>query len=349
MVHAAVLIVNTGAIRADRQTMKRFVVPVVLVVVFAGVLGALPAGRTIVNPEGAPLFYAFVRQQEASVMGGESEAFLDRDAIVAGIQDIAEELHVLPPGGMWRVPSNSGVILGYFGDGNAPEALQLVALEVPIGTKPVEIVPFRRTSAAASDATYRIERWEVPEFSEPIILDGMNGEWESRQPIIRFGAMEAAVRIEDGVHGRALTQDDALYWRNNGTGIRSVKSVLTDRMLYVAIESTEAIESATFYHFRLFPDRDTASSAGQLVVPVDKRSGPVVFHAPAGNVTLVGQYVRRGAFVELSVARDAIESTMPLVFAHDDWSVDIASSHGDETTREHFTWGTIFFNDISGR
>ncbi len=341
MVYPVASVVNTGTGRADMNSMKRIVLPVLMVVVFAAWLGALPADRTIVNPEGVPLFYAFVPQREESVIGGPEALYDDPEQLIAGIQEYTGEVRTLAPGGMWRIPSDSGVIVGYFGDGNAPVALQLVAMPVPEGTGPVEIIPF-------GDGAYRLERWEVPEFSEPIVLDGMDGEWESRDPIVRFGAMESAARIEDSVRGRLLSQDDALFWRDYGTGIRSVKSVLGAGWWYVAIDATEPIEAGTFYHFRLFPDRDTASSAGQLVVPVDDHSGPVVFRAPAGTITLVGQYVRRGTFLELSIARDTVESMMPLAFEND-WSVDIASSHGDEMTREHFTWGTIFLNDIAGR
>lgn len=321
---------------ADNGGMKRFVLSLFVVIVAATVciptMAALPPGRTMINGESAPLIYTFVATNEQT---------LDRERSIALLQEHSDALQVLAPGGMWRIPRTPGVVVGYFSGGPSAVSERIVALSIGEGIEPLVV----SVDDAISGEDGRGEAWELPTYPEPVVLDGMDDDWSSSETLIRTGAMETPPRVEESRSGTEIAIDDAAMWRVGGTGLQTVQSVLGENGWYLAFRTSETIEDGTFYHLRIFPNRDTASPAGQVVIPIAEKSGPVVFRDPGGTVSLVGQYVRRESFVECVVARDTVDSLVPDAFERR-WSIDVASSRGGGPRREHFTFGTIFLDSI---
>lgn len=322
--------------------MKRFLSGIATGCVFLAAVSALPDGRTVINAENVPVVYAFVPNEELPLIVSRGSEPPPPQSAIALLQERGDELNLLAPGGMWRIPTDPGVIVGYYTGGASALTDRLVSIAVPTGREPVRIVPY--IDPAGGSATL-VETWDVPDYPEPVLLDGMNDEWSEIADVARFGSMSEPPRIEDSVRGEEIEPQAARFYRVAGTGVRRVRSVLGTRWWFVAIDAGASIESGTYYHLRVFPRRDTASSAGQVVVPIDAVSGPVVFRDPTGRVSLVGQYVRRRSFVEFSIARGTIESMMPQAFDRE-WSIDIAASRGDDSVREHYTYGTVFLNEI---
>lgn len=327
--------------------MKRFILFVFLISVSVLAVVAIPHGRTIVNRQSVPFVFSFVAMDELPLIGRQQDSAPNREDAVSILNARADALEVIAPGGMWRIPNEAGVIIGFFTGGPSAVSQRLVSRIVPQGTDVVSVAAGDITAGGTnSDGERRIETWELPDYGEPILIDGMEEDWTGSEILMRTGAMESPPRVENSRNGTELSIDDSRMWQVGGTSIQTVRSVLGPNGWYVALSTLQPISEGTFYHLRVFPDRDTASSAGQIVVPIKEKSGPIVYRDPPGRVTLVGQYVRRDTFVECVIARDTVESLVPDAFERN-WSVDIASSRGDAEQREHFTFGTIYLNAIA--
>jgi len=327
--------------------MNRFYLTILAGLTIISAVAAAPVERTIINGEDVPLRFVFVPRSDLPLIGGGHDESPDRSDAIALLSDHATDLHPIAPGGMWRIAVDPGVVVGVFGGGGGASSLRnrLVYLNVESGVDPVTVTiedaPFSATDGTA-------EAWEIPGNPEPVTLDGLDEEWRALEPIYRHGAMEPPIRIEHAGRGVEMPVEEAVTWRVGGTGVHRITALLGERWWYLSIVATDPVAAGTFYHARLFPDRSVPSSAGQVVIPVEGRSGPVVFYDPAGRVTLVGQYVRRGDFLEAAIDRDTFEEMMPSAF-DGDWSVDIASSAsvaGIAGAREHFGVATIFLRDI---
>ncbi|MFP4210710.1 MAG: hypothetical protein ACLFR8_05675 [Alkalispirochaeta sp.] len=322
--------------------MNRFFLSIACVVVIVSGVSASPVERTIINGENLPLRYVFVPRSDLSLIGFGSGESPDREDLIALLAEHGDRLQQVAPGGMWRISGDPGILVGMYSGGASGLRNRLIFRRIDAGISPITIgrddTPLGRDEAT-------LEAWEVPGESEPVILDGLDDEWRSVETVARYGAMDAPARVEHTGRGGEIPLEETTRWRVGGTGIREIASFLGERWWYVAVNTTEAIDAGTFYHARLYPDRGIASSAGQVVIPVEDRSGPVVFSASSGRVTLVGQYVRRGTFLEAAIDRNTFEELMPFAF-DSEWSIDIAVSAPVSDGREHFTVSTVFLNEI---
>ena len=73
-----------------------------------------------------------------------------------------------------------------------------------------------------------------------------------------------------------------------------------------------------------------------------------MFRAPGGRVDLVGQYVRRGRFLEFSVSRASLDRIVPDLFDRE-FSMDLATSYREAGEGERFSLATVFGPEVFAR
>lgn len=294
------------------------------------------ATRTIVNAEGAPLVYLFVDRPVTP----------DRDAIIERLRAGAMNLREIAPRGLWRIPARAGTVVGYYGGGPSAVAYRIVVQALEAGSDPVSVGADAALDADRDLGT--ISPWDLPTPAEPVSLDGMNADWDDSRIVMRRTVMTVPRRIESIADGRLLTAAQSRLWETGGTSVRTIRSQVGREWVFLAVESSDAFLDGTGIHFRYFPRRDADSPAGAFVTMVSGESGPVVFRTESGRVSLVGQYVRRGRFLEMSISRQSLARITPDLFDRD-ISFDVATSRRDSTGGEQFALGTVYARDLFSR
>ena len=314
-------------------------IPLVLVLglFLPGVLPAqAPGARTLQNGEGAPLLFLFV-----------PDAVTDDPAVVLErLQMGALNLQELAPRGMWRIPPTDGTIVGYYAGGPSAVAFRLLQRPVRAGTAVITVGA--EDTIDSGDGVGTIAPWQLPASAEPVSLDGADRDWEETVPVVRRAALADPVRIEDLASGTPRTVDESRLWQDGGSAVRTVRAQLGRDWWFVAVESSTAIADGLGVHIRAYPRRSVPSPAGEYVVLVAGDSGPVVFRAPGGRVDLVGQYVRRGRFLEFSVSRASLDRIVPDLFDRE-FSMDLATSYREAGEGERFSLATVFGPEVFAR
>ncbi len=312
--------------------MKVQYIPAILVALLAvDVTAQTNEGRTLVNGEGSPFVYLFLSRSEVQ---GETTA--DSQSLVELLRRRSRHLNELAPHGMWRIPQSSGLVVGYFAGGPSAVSFHLVRMSVGPGRNPILV--HRDAVITEGGSPVAIAPWDLPATLEPVALDGMDSDWETIAPAVRYAAFFVPPRIENAIDGSTIEVGDTVFWQRGGTAVRTVRSTVGNEWWFTAIEAGGSIADGTAYHLRAFPDRDDGASRGEFSVVIAGESGPVVYRSEGGTVELAGQYVRRNRFVEFSIARDFLDR---LAAEDADLSFDIASSRRGPRGTERFTFGTV--------
>lgn len=318
--------------------MKRTLIGSVVLMVCIGTVTSQDLGsRTLINGENAPLVYL-------SLTGTQADLIASRESAIELLRTNRRRLETVAPGGMWRIGDGPQTILGYYSGGASVLGYQLLIRAIGGGTNPVTVNRQDLIRGAAGE-TVGLAPWELPDRSEPVLVDGDPVEWQEIEPLLQFSRFFTPSRIEDAAAGTEITMDDASLWRRSGTAIRTVKSIAGARSWYLAIEASEEIGDGTAYLFRIYGDRDDPAPLGELVVLIDGGSGPVVLRDVAGATRLVGEYARTDRTLEVEVRRPDIELTIENVF-DSSASFDVATTRRVDTRAERFSIGTAYFRDV---
>ncbi len=323
--------------------MKRSFFAVVCLTAVISLSVALPSGRTVVNPERDPLIYVFVPQEQLPEEFAERDTSPGAAAIAFLLREYQESLDILPPGGMWRVPQERGILAGYFLPKRGADIAgqyRFVSMVLAAGGDTILVVP---ASGSIVGSTTRLKQHQLPERNEPVLLDGRPEDW-SGTDFARILVTAEPRRVEIAGTGREVPVIHARHWRSGGTGILRIGQVVSERRLYVSITTSEPIVRDTYYYFRLFQGDNPKKTKGDVIIPVSGSSGPVLFRGVDGSLVAVGQYALQGNFLEGEIRREYVSQ----FFADgrtDIESVDVAVGTGRDFDREIYTLITISFGE----
>jgi hypothetical protein len=319
--------------------MKRSICTVTFLTIIAGFVFALPPGRTMVNPEGKPLVYVFIPEKDLP------EEFAERDTAPSAIEtafllrEHQEQLAVIPPGGMWRIPRERGILAGYFHSENLDDetaGYPFVSMVLSSGSSSILAVP---ATGAVVGSTPRLTPRQIPPLDEPILLDGLSHDWPEGESF-RLPEIEEPGRAEIAGSGREVTAGHTRHFRTGGTGVLRLAQVMGRRSWYVSLTTANPIVADTYYYFRLYQGDDRETFLGDIIVPVLGSSGPVVFRDLQGSLEAVGQYATEGDFLEWAIGSEYVSEILPSGEGRF-LTADLAVGTGTGPEREIYTLMTL--------
>lgn len=311
---------------------------------FRGLLGAMiilsPAlaaqtGPTLVNTSGTPFSYLVV----------EADFPADAELIADQLRNQAPNLRQLGAHGLWRLQRSSGTLIGFFHEQASAVAGGVVHVPLSGGGRTIELGPARLLRD--QDGRIQMSRWDMPELSTPVVLDGQDGEWGAVVPLLRRGSLRQPSRVEELASGERLEQPPT-DWNEGGAGLRTLRSTLGAHEWFIALEADTAIADGTGYHLRYFGDAERARALGEFSAVMDGPGGPVVFRTSGGGLRLAGQYVRSGRFLELAIDLDVLDAIAP-GFRDRERSFDLATTRVGPGGRYRFVHGTLTPGELFGR
>lgn len=308
---------------------------VVIFVLAAPLVSAEEATRTIRNGEMVPFFFAVAPADHGMVP--QSEAGVTRT-----LHAMKDHIRVIAPGGMIPMPTSAGFLVGYYADGTSALAYRAVAIPLSESTRPIDIDRSRIVRVGGS--TLQLSPWRLPAYAEPIVVDGHDTDWNGEDPLFRFDARSAPVRMYDAVAGRPLAPEEARFRRTGGTAVSELYAVPGTGHFYLALRTRTTILDNTGFHFHLLTDDSDVEEYAQFVVLVDGSSGPVVFRSPGRPFRWAGQYVIRDDFIEIEVSyaplRDEVQRLRREAGENATVYASLTTSHRVPGRAERFLLGT---------
>lgn len=330
--------------------MKRIVLLTALWALAFSPVSALTPMRTVVNTQQVPLVYIFIPQEELPVNLANNDSPPGIDETHLLLNEHKNELEVLPPGGMWKIPDGRGLLTGFYlptGETEVATEISYVSIVLNPGRNPVYAGP-ATTSVMGSG-----ERYQLPEYGEPVLLDGLDGDWQKlrdRSVDVLLSTTTRPKRVEQSLSGTLIPVELARHWQHDGTGVRRIRYIPGRQSHFLSITSTEEIARGTYYYFRLYSDRKRDAFYGSVIVPVLDGAGPILFR-PSGRDSLipVGQYIYSGSFLEVSISGTYAEVLFPPGIS-ESWTADFAVAAGSGADREVFTLTTLHLGGaVTGR
>ncbi|TVR70418.1 MAG: hypothetical protein EA427_05890 [Spirochaetaceae bacterium] len=324
-----------------KATRIGILVTVLLFVAFSATAGS--GVRTLINGERAPFLFAVIPPDRLVVPQSES-------SVARALQHARNDLRLVAPEGMVPIGIDEGILVGYF-DGPA-SGLSLRAVVIPLGADESPVTVDRSRIIRVGGTAMQLPPWEIPSWSEPVMVDGLASDWEEERPVAAYGATDLPVRLEQASQGERLDPEESFFWRMGGTAVRRVYLLDGRDRWFVALRTDGPILNNTGYHLRVVTEEEPRKTILEFSLLVDGRSGPVVYRVIRGTevpglepapMRWAGQYALHDNFLEMEIDRALLRRYLRDADALGENTVtlDFAGSHRTTSRAEHFVLGSF--------